>query len=439
MKNVTGLLLSATLTSLAAVANADVIEEFDTPAVLNPNGAERLFFDGAGIIENQAVSQILGLSIVEGVDGNDVFDLDDSVIRCQIAVPGCATGPAVTTLIAGDSIDGLDAVQTGTAGSDAASAQTRSLGTGTFAASVNDEVVGPVLLAYDWGSVTFSRLPGTPEAESITVDMTYTAIATVSIDSGPTTATYDPHAWSKLQLMDVSSVSAVDTNPVVVNSPYSVDLKAWGFGVRPENGSAVHNESRLNHTVTLSVKPDAPYLVMQRSITGIDVFPVPGDNDFSGIDTTSYSFVDPDFVLNPVWAAANPEIAAGIVIKRSVSSTTVDIDVIPFSHGENYVLVHRWGIVPVALVSTDAIGAHDWDLTSLRFGPAQAKPLHWRRSYRVDVNRDGRRDLIVYFKSRDIGITCGDTEARLIGNTKSGEYISGVDGVRPFPCWRHGY
>ena len=44
-----------------------------------------------------------------------------------------------------------------------------------------------------------------------------------------------------------------------------------------------------------------------------------------------------------------------------------------------------------------------------------------------DVNHDGLPDIFFYFKNRDTGIECGDTEATLVGETYDGTAFEGTD------------
>ena len=50
----------------------------------------------------------------------------------------------------------------------------------------------------------------------------------------------------------------------------------------------------------------------------------------------------------------------------------------------------------------------------------------------IDVDRDGRKDAVVFFRTGDTGIGCDDTEASLVGFTFGGTKISGSDGIVTF-------
>jgi hypothetical protein len=45
----------------------------------------------------------------------------------------------------------------------------------------------------------------------------------------------------------------------------------------------------------------------------------------------------------------------------------------------------------------------------------------------VDLDNDGDVDLLLTFKTRSTGISCGDTSAILTGETYGGEAFAGID------------
>ena len=51
-----------------------------------------------------------------------------------------------------------------------------------------------------------------------------------------------------------------------------------------------------------------------------------------------------------------------------------------------------------------------------------------------DVDSDGDLDMVLHFKARDAGITCGDTEATLTGETIGGVPIEGTDAIKTPGC-----
>jgi len=112
------------------------------------------------------------------------------------------------------------------------------------------------------------------------------------------------------------------------------------------------------------------------------------------------------------------------------SSIAVDIDIRPFSR-KNKIYHSEWGVIPVAILSKDDFDAPsevDGDtITFGRTGDEHSKAFFLRRG--KDVNRDGLRDLIFFFKAKRAGFQVGDKEGFLKGNTLKGETIKGHDSV----------
>ncbi|MGB5923880.1 MAG: hypothetical protein WBH36_16780, partial [Syntrophobacteria bacterium] len=88
-------------------------------------------------------------------------------------------------------------------------------------------------------------------------------------------------------------------------------------------------------------------------------------------------------------------------------------------------------VIPVAILSKagfDAPSAVDKDtITFGRTGDEHSKAFFLRRG--KDVNQDGLRDLILFFRAKRAGFQVGDKEGYLKGNTLKGETIEGYDSV----------
>ena len=163
--------------------------------------------------------------------------------------------------------------------------------------------------------------------------------------------------------------------------------------------------------------------------------PFAANIDVTSIDHDASAFADPVFAVNPGWAAANRNIATQIVINRVLNSTPIEVDVWPLVPPEyNLVNVRSHGLLPVAILTSADVKATDIDVDSLRFGRLQAKPRSVPRAHLIDLNWDGKRDLLVHFRTNETGIACGDTEARLVGLTKGATHVAGADVVVPVPC-----
>lgn len=90
------------------------------------------------------------------------------------------------------------------------------------------------------------------------------------------------------------------------------------------------------------------------------------------------------------------------------------------------------GIVPVALLGSEAFDVEAVDPATLAFGPGGAAPLfgHVRRA---DLDGDGRLDLIAHYRIWDTGIAVGDLEACLTGELSDGTAFEGCDAVWTVP------
>jgi hypothetical protein len=109
----------------------------------------------------------------------------------------------------------------------------------------------------------------------------------------------------------------------------------------------------------------------------------------------------------------------------------VAIDIRP-GDSKNPVNPKSGGVIQVAILSSDAFDATAIDPGSLRFGPDGA---HTDGKVRTrDVNKDGRPDLLLHFRTQDSGIECGDASASLTGRTVNGEPVQGSDTITTVGC-----
>ena len=51
-----------------------------------------------------------------------------------------------------------------------------------------------------------------------------------------------------------------------------------------------------------------------------------------------------------------------------------------------------------------------------------------------DVDWDGDRDLLLWFRQRSTGIQCGDTMVTLVAQTWSGKQVTAMDTIQT-RCW----
>jgi hypothetical protein len=122
-----------------------------------------------------------------------------------------------------------------------------------------------------------------------------------------------------------------------------------------------------------------------------------------------------------------------------VGPSTVMIDIKPGSD-PNSINPHSKGKIPVAILSTNTgngdlldFDATQVDALSVEFGPDGAADTHGR-GHVEDVDGDGDPDLVLYFKTQQTGILCGDSAASLTGETFSGDAIQGTDSINTVGC-----
>ncbi len=92
------------------------------------------------------------------------------------------------------------------------------------------------------------------------------------------------------------------------------------------------------------------------------------------------------------------------------------------------------GVIPVAILTTPDFNANDVDMGTVRFGPTASTALAAPVQYALeDIDKDGDMDMILHFRTQDVGLTTTSTTATLIGKTKAGLDIEGTDSVRITP------
>ena len=152
--------------------------------------------------------------------------------------------------------------------------------------------------------------------------------------------------------------------------------------------------------------------------------------EWIGIGSSPWYPLHPFGLDNLRWTGEGSE--PGELPPPESESLAVTIDVRPWS-AHNPVNPFARGVIPVALLGSDALDLEEVDATSLAFGPHGAPCAH---SNVVDVNRDGHTDLVCLHRVPETGIALGDTEACLSGTTADGTPFRGCDAIRTVP--RHG-
>jgi hypothetical protein len=85
------------------------------------------------------------------------------------------------------------------------------------------------------------------------------------------------------------------------------------------------------------------------------------------------------------------------------------------------------GNVPGAILGGLDLDAASIDLRTVVFADASPLPIGGPPE---DVNGDGLPDIVLHFRTQDLKLRTGDTEARLNGKTWNNQAFTGCDTVR---------
>jgi len=151
-------------------------------------------------------------------------------------------------------------------------------------------------------------------------------------------------------------------------------------------------------------------------------------------DPGSHEITIRDIHIPPMTAGGDPFPDGTVAFKAELYSLEVDIDIKPGSD-PNSINRKSKGVIPVAILGSDTFDVTDVDVTTLEFGPDGAEPAHHLTDPDVyadhlqDVNGDGFMDLVCHFKTQEVGLVAGSTDAELVGMNYDGVIIYGTDSV----------
>jgi hypothetical protein len=104
----------------------------------------------------------------------------------------------------------------------------------------------------------------------------------------------------------------------------------------------------------------------------------------------------------------------------------INIDIRPRHPGVARIYPHADDMVNVALLSSNGFDALKVDRSSITFGAdGSERSLYRCHNEGIDVNRDGKKDLVCRFKVKAAGFDVGDVEGVVRGNTVDGKPFEG--------------
>ena len=105
----------------------------------------------------------------------------------------------------------------------------------------------------------------------------------------------------------------------------------------------------------------------------------------------------------------------------------VDMDIKP-GNDPNSINTKSKGVIAVAILTTGDFDATSVNASTVLFGPDGAAKAH-KRAHLEDVDSDGDTDMVFHFRTQETGITQGNLEACLTGETNGGQEFGGCDAV----------
>jgi hypothetical protein len=231
------------------------------------------------------------------------------------------------------------------------------------------------------------------------------------------------------QLLDGVSIPPIDDFPQIWIGGNDADQEGlWRWVTGPEAGTPFWQgdvtgspvEGAYENWGTLDGAKLQPDELGNEDFLSIQFNPTPGSFPSDG----KYDWND----------SRADRIGVGYVVEYSEDGevTEVKVDIKPDSF-PNSINPKSNGVIPVAILTTDAFDATTVDPLSVRFGPNGAEEAH-HKGHIEDVNHDGEPDLVLHFQTQATGIQCGQTSASLTGETFDGDPIQGSDTIETVGC-----
>ena len=167
----------------------------------------------------------------------------------------------------------------------------------------------------------------------------------------------------------------------------------------------------------------------QKYNTGILDWEDIADEMDNTLDSSNFVLNDQIKVICTPFDGTDEGVPVEAVIVISVLDYSGSIDVKPGSD-ENPINLGSNGVIAVVIYTTDGFDATTVDVSTVKFGPSEAAPVHYAYE---DVDEDGDTDLVLHFRTQEAGISAYDTSVTLTGETDSGTAFTGTDTIKIVP------
>jgi len=264
---------------------------------------------------------------------------------------------------------------------------------------------------------------------------TNTLVSTVqSVGKFPRGVAITPDGAFAYVVNQVGTVSVIDINlkyvVSTINLAAGVDILE--VAITPDGAFAYVPNPTSKNVFVIDTKTNTIFATVEGNDSPGDLAITP-DGTFVYVTMVSSNKVS---VINTTTNAvvANIEVEFGPldIAIGGPKLITVAIDIKP-GDANNSINPKSNGEIPVAILAKDGLDVSQINPATIRFGKTGEENSLSHYALK-DVDKDGDLDLMLYFKTKDAGIQCGDTKAYLKGKMMNGLAIRGSDSVRTVGC-----